>query len=274
MTPRKSCSCPGLAAGSEACRATGRRCTRKAPIGAVAAALAGLAWVYPAPAAEPESAPPRSYNLDPDALICDRVIDGFAGAEPGAFPSEWSAPDDDETRRARSLEMYVVKDVDGRRAIHAQYAQEAITIGRETPEWDLEEYPVLSWEWKVVTLPKDADETQSARNDSAAGVYAIWDVGFPFYVDGIKYAWSTTLAPGTRNDKRFGHDQLLVVEGGEEHAGRWQRVHVNVREHYREFFGEEEAKSPDGIALLTDADATGSQAEAYYADFRLCREPE
>jgi hypothetical protein len=79
------------------------------------------------------------------------------------------------------------------------------------------------------------------------------------------------LPVGTRSSKRLGYDQMLVVESGQDRVGSWQTVRVDVRAHYRAFFGRDDSASPTGIAVMTDADATASHAEAYYADFRLCR---
>lgn len=203
---------------------------------------------------------------------CDRVIDDFSRSKVGSFPRGWRTRDEDEMPQAVAKRMYVVEREDGRNVLRATYRDEAITIGRPVPNWDLKRYPVLSWEWKAIELPRAGNEDESSKNDSAAGVYAIWNIGFPFYVDGIKYAWSTTLRNGRHLSKRFGHDHVLVQESGPRRLGKWRTVQVNVRDHQRRFFDRTDARSPDAIAILTDADATESSAQALYANFRLCRE--
>ena len=205
-------------------------------------------------------------------LICDRLIDDFSGSRVGAFPRGWRTRDEDEMPEARAKRMYVVERERQRKVLHARYRDTAITIGRLVRDWDLRRYPVLSWEWKATELPRGGDERESSRNDSAAAVYAIWDIGFPFYVNGIKYAWSSTLDVGRHISKRLGHDHVLVEQSGSARLDQWQKVYVNVRDHRKRFFGRDAASPPDGIALLTDADATESGAEAYYANFRLCRQ--
>ena len=107
----------------------------------------------------------------------------------------------------------------------------------------------------------------AANNDTLPDAL---DIGFPFYVDSVKYSWSSTLPLGKTLSKRFGHHFVVVSESGSSKLNQWQTVHVDVRKHYARFFGSE-VRPASGIALLTDADATDSAAEAYYADFRLCR---
>lgn len=210
-------------------------------------------------------------SATPSRIVCDRVIEDFSATPVGAFPIGWRTRDPDEMPEAKAKGLYVVERKDGRKALHATYRDTAITIGKKIPSWSLEQYPYLEWEWRVEVLPERGNEGDGSRNDSAAGVYVIWDIGFPFHVDGIKYAFSTTLPRGTRLSRRFGHDQLLVIESGAARRGTWRRVRVDVRDHHARFFEREEPRNPDGIALLTDADATSSAAEAYYANFRLCR---
>jgi hypothetical protein len=205
-------------------------------------------------------------------IVCDRLIDDFASTPAGEFPRGWRTRDAGEMPAATADKLHVVELDGGKKVLHSTHKREAITIGRKIPDWKLTEYPYLEWRWKAVKLPLGGDERESGTNDSGAGVYVIWDVGFPFYVDGIKYAWSTTLPVGTRLSRRLGHDQLVVSESGARHLGKWRTVRVNVLDHHRRFFDRDEPRAPDGIALLTDADSTGTEAEAYYADFRLCRE--
>jgi hypothetical protein len=147
-----------------------------------------------------------------------------------------------------------------------------ITLGRGIEKWDLLRYPFLSWEWKVTKFPEAANETRSSADDTAASISMVWLIGLPFVVRQIRYTYSTTLPVGTRASNRLGHDQLLVLASSTASgASSWRRTRVNVLHHYRQFFGREDAAAPTGIAVTTDADDTGSRAEAYYANFRLCR---
>jgi hypothetical protein len=204
-------------------------------------------------------------------VVCDRIVEDFSGSKIGEFPAGWRVHGEDDPAGVLDKSLYVVEEQEGQRVLHAKFLRETVTIALVVEDWSLAQRPVLQWRWKAVHLPVGGKETDSSLNDTGAAVYAIWHVGFPFHLRGIKYAWSSTLPVGTRSSKRLGHDQMLVVESGNEHVGSWQTVRVDVRVHYRTFFGRDDSASPTGIAVMTDADATSSQAEAYYADFRLCR---
>lgn len=210
-------------------------------------------------------------TTDPERIACDRIVEDFRGSAVGEFPAGWRAQGEDDPARVLNKSLYVVEEQEGQRVLHARFVRETITIALMVEGWNLDERPILQWRWKAVSLPDRGKETDSSLNDTGAAVYAIWHVGFPFHLRGIKYAWSSTLPVGTRSSKRLGYDQLLVVESGKERVGSWQTVRVDVRAHYHAFFGRDDGANPTGIAVMTDADATGSQAEAYYADFRLCR---
>jgi hypothetical protein len=203
-------------------------------------------------------------------VLCDRVIDDFSQSVGADFPAGWRTRDEGDAPFARARRLWQIEIVDGRPALHATYRERAVTIALELPDWDLEAYPILEWEWKAVTLPTGGDETRGDKNDSVASVYVVWNIGFPFMVDGIRYAWSSTLPVGTRASKRMGHDKIVIVESGAEAVGRWQRVRVDVRRDHAALFGRK-SRNPSALALLTDADATRSQAEAYFRNFRLCR---
>ena len=204
-------------------------------------------------------------------LVCDRVIDDFRKSVVGSFPLGWRTKDEDDMPIAKSKALYVVEKDGKRNVLRARYRDKAITIGKSIKGWDLEAYPVLRWEWKAIELPKGGNEDSMTRNDCAAAVYTFWDIGFPFYVDSVKYSWSSSLKLGAELKKRLGHDHVRVMASGAQALGQWRTVSVDVRADYLRLFDKEQPSAPAGIAVLTDADATESTAEAYYADFRLCR---
>lgn len=206
-----------------------------------------------------------------ERLVCDRLIDDFRGSAVGSFPKGWRTKEADEMPFARSNNLYVVAKQGKRKVLHAVFKDKAITIGKSIKGWNLDDYPVLQWQWKAVKLPKGGNEDSLGSNDCAASVYTFWDIGFPFYVDSLKYSWSSTLPKGTVVKKRLGHDFVRVLESGSSALSQWQTVRVNVKEDHKRLFEKQQARVPSGIAILTDADATESAAEAYYADFRLCR---
>ncbi|MEM9694157.1 MAG: DUF3047 domain-containing protein [Myxococcota bacterium] len=219
----------------------------------------------------PPEAPAPTASARPQVvptLVCDRPISAFETAPLESFPPGWGSRDSDKIEVAQAT--YLVVEDEGQHVLRGRWRDKTTTIGIQIKDWDLDVYPVLQWRWKAVTLPAGANESNSDTNDTGAAVYAIWKVGFPMFVRGIKYAWSSSLPVGTRTSKRMKYDQMLVLESGEEHLNRWQLAQVDVREHAQAYF-ETEVGPPDGIAVMTDADSTKTSAEAYFADFKLCR---
>jgi len=217
----------------------------------------------------PPSQAPQPSKSDTEKLVCDRKVEDFSDNQPGVFPSDWKVRDSGQEELG--AETYEVVEVEGGRALHGKWQKETVTVGLVIEDWDINRYPVLRYRWKATQLPAGGDETRDDLNDTGAAVYAIWKVGFPMYVRGIKYAWSTTLAEGTRTSKRMKHDQMLVMDSGEAHLGQWRTVEVDVQMHALTFFEEKGGVgNPNGIAVMTDADSTGSSAEAYFTDFELC----
>jgi hypothetical protein len=204
-------------------------------------------------------------------LICDVVIDDFQQVAVGAFPEGWETFDKSELPEVRASGAFQVQADGAQHVLRARAVGEAVGLGHGIHGWDMQRYPYLTWRWKAVTLPKGADETKSELDDTAASVQGVWLIGFPFMVRTLRYTWSSTLPTSTRASNRLGHDQLVVLESGAEHRNQWRQATVNVLEHYQQWFGMTDATPPTGISIQTDADSTQSSAEAYYADFRLCR---
>lgn len=223
--------------------------------------------------AQPTAVDQEPVDPPPPPLVCDRVIDDFSQVPLGAFPEGWTTPDGDDLAPARESESFRVVEADGQHVLHARYVGKAFTLGHGVPDWDLQRYPIVSWRWRALRLPRP-DANLEFDEDAAASVQAVWLIGLPFFVRTMRFTWSSTLAAGSRAQARLGHDQLVVLRSGMRGEGGWHTEYVNLLANYQSFYGLEDSTAPTGIALLTDADDTASQAEAYYADFRLCRPPD
>jgi hypothetical protein len=168
-------------------------------------------------------------------------------------------------------------------------------------KWNIEEYPVLRWQWRPRLFPREANE-QTGKDDSALGVY----IGFCPPADltlcersvkgelrlrdrialpklllskgagSLKYIWSERLPKGLEFDQ--GRKAVKVLESGAPaNPDPWRQERVDVASDYRRRFGAEKLLNPIGLSILTDSDdtqsdAAASVAEGDYADFKLCRD--
>ena len=63
---------------------------------------------------------------------------------------------------------------------------------------------------------------------------------------------------------------MIVLQSGEEKAGRWIGEEVAIPEWYRRAFGTD-PPPVHSVAIMTDADDTGEKAAACYRNIRLLR---
>jgi hypothetical protein len=136
-------------------------------------------------------------------------------------------------------------------------------------EYRLQDYPLLSWRWKVRGIIPGGDETKKSSDDYAARVYVVFPHWFFPKTKTISYVWGNKLAQGAAVPSPYTDNaQMLAVESGGEKAGEWRTERRNVLEDYRRLFGAE--PPPVGaIAIMTDTDNTGASAEAWYDDLEI-----
>jgi hypothetical protein len=178
------------------------------------------------------------------------------------FPEQWKARGDEDEAQA----VYQIAEENGNRFLHARANNQGVQIGLPH-QFQPKEFPLLRWRWRVAQLPAGADERSKETNDSAAGVYVVFDSRVMPRV--IKYVWSSTLPVGTRIDNPlYGRAKVVVLQSGQSSMGEWRQETVNLYQDYQDLFGSEPGEA-HGIAVLTDSDSTGGTAEAYYDDFAL-----
>ncbi|HLC42773.1 MAG TPA: DUF3047 domain-containing protein [Methylomirabilota bacterium] len=132
----------------------------------------------------------------------------------------------------------------------------------------LNDFPVLTWSWKVMKLPQGGDVRGAATDDEAAQVYVIiprWP--HPTTTsEVIGYVWDSRAPVGaTLRNPRAGNVRLIVLQSGGEKRGRWITETRNVADDYRALFGKEPA-TVGRVAVMTDSNDTQSESEALFQD--------
>jgi hypothetical protein len=173
-----------------------------------------------------------------------------------------------EQKSFRGETSYNVVADGGGKALHAR-SQGAASGLFFKKEYRLQDYPLLSWRWKVQGIIPGGDETQKSSDDYAARVYVIFPHWFFPKTRTISYVWANKLAKGAALPSPYtGKAQMLAVESGTEQVGEWRTERRNVLEDYRKLFGEE-PPTVGAIAIMTDTDNTGASAEAWYDDLQI-----
>ena len=208
----------------------------------------------------------------------------FSSLEPGPVPDDWRVSG---FRRRPLTEYQLVAEGD---SVVLQATSEAAVAGliREVNQ-DPQQFPVLSWRWKVGNLLESSDLRRKDGDDYPARVYVIFDYdrrrlslgtrmkmrmakliyGAEIPAAAICYVWDTKSAPGTIVPNAYSDRiQMVVVRSGPDKLNQWVTEERDIVKDYETAFGEP-PPAIAGIALATDTDDTGEKAQAWYGDIRL-----
>jgi hypothetical protein len=211
----------------------------------------------------------RIPRPDAEGRIRVPVVDHVPSRLPAeGVPVGWTL----EALEGRGL-VELVRD-EGRLAMRLRSESASFLLHRDVL-LDVREFPYLSWSWKAVRLPHGGDIREPARNDHAAQVYVV----FPRWPsprttsDVIGYVWDTEAPVDTRlPSPQAANVRFIVVESGTDRVGSWQHQQRNVAEDYQALFGRQPPRVGK-VAVMIDADATRSEAEALVGELTFSRTP-
>jgi hypothetical protein len=192
-------------------------------------------------------------------------VEDFSRFEEGTFAEGWKnrGGDGDKVYAVRSEEPNHQKYLEGKAV------KSAVTIAKKF-EYDLKEYPFLTWQWRVIDPPEGGDERYKKTGDSAAAIYVI----FPghFRPKNIKYVWSASLPIGTTTKSPYSSKtKIVVLRNQSSPLNTWVCEKVNVYEDFKKLFGEKPQRVK-AIGLMTDSDNTKSTAIAHYKKIIVSKE--
>jgi hypothetical protein len=158
-------------------------------------------------------------------------------------------------------------------------------------EFDVYQYPIVRWKWKVSNVYATGDIRKKADNDSPARLYVMFKydpekAGFftrlkysfakkiygqypPRYA--LCYTWANRphkeriiTSPG------FGEIKYVVLEAGNEHTGQWREEAVDVLKDFKKAFG----KMPPAtaaISFMDDSDNTDGRSTAWLSSLEVTK---
>jgi hypothetical protein len=206
----------------------------------------------------------------------------FSASTVGEFPEGWQwrkHRDGGEPEEARDegvdISRWEVQEENGDKYLHIRNEHHpghtvSVFLDVEDEGWNLHEYPILSWRWRVHEVPPGADERYTETNDSPAAVAVVFGKKMFFIPITIKWVWSSTLPVGAVAYRPGrGRAYNIVLNSGTERLGEWITVERNIFNDYISIFGELPPDEPLAIQLQTDANRTpGGAAEADYDEFK------
>lgn len=131
---------------------------------------------------------------------------------------------------------------------------------------DPEQYPLLTWRWKVTQLPTGGDFRRSSRDDQAAQVLVA-------FADRrvLTYIWDTSAPKGTMQSVMslpLLHIYAIVCQSGREEMNRWINESRNLLHDYRRAY----SRTPPhvrGIRIQINSQHTSTSAESYFSEISL-----
>ena len=186
------------------------------------------------------------------------IGDFSLGLDEHGLPKGW------QLKEKTGQAQFSLRKVDGLDALMLRSTNTSFSFQREVKA-DLNDYPVLSWKWKVTKLPEGGDFRSRRTDDQAAQLFVafsrskfivyIWDTCAP------KNLMADALAPP------FMSIRVVVLRSGPSDTGKWVSETRNVFEDYKRFYGTSD-KPPvvSGMRIQINTQHTRTSAESYFAD--------
>lgn len=166
---------------------------------------------------------------------------------------------------------YRIVDDAGQKVLQAKSSGTASGLVFEV-EYDPQEYPLLSWRWKIANTIAKGDSRTKAGDDYAARIYVVFPHWFFPKTKTLNYIWANRLPEGSvQANVYLSNAVMIAVDSGNEKVGSWVTVRRNIVADYRRAFGEDPPEV-GAIAIMTDTDNTGESAIAWYGDILVSKE--
>jgi hypothetical protein len=143
--------------------------------------------------------------------------------------------------------------------------------------------PIVQWKWKISNVYLTGDEKKKSGDDYPLRIYVVFKYNpqkagilekaqynavkllygeYPPH-SSLNYIWANKKYPERILPNTYtARAQMILLQKGSEHAGRWIEERVNALEDYRKAFGTD-PPAEAGIAIMSDADNTGEKATGY-----------
>jgi hypothetical protein len=142
---------------------------------------------------------------------------------------------------------------------------------------DLTTTPYLNWSWLVEKQLLELDERSKSGDDFNARIYVVIEGGLLFWrIQSLNYVWSSNQEKGLVWDNPFAGSKvkMISVQGKAAQISHWYEEKRNVYQDLINTLGDkgsEEANREayqyiDIVAIMTDTDNSGKDAESYYGD--------
>jgi Protein of unknown function (DUF3047) len=187
-----------------------------------------------------------------------KVGDFSGGTDEHGAPKNW------QLKEKTGHADFSLVQADGVSALKLRSASTSYCFQRELKN-DLSQYPLLTWKWKVDSVPRGGDFRKSSTDDQAAQLFVAFNKH-----QTIVYLWDSTAPEGLMADAPsppFVSIKAIVVRSRPDQMGRWITETRNVLDDYRRLYGSSGAPPViTGMRLQINSQHTRSSAESSFAD--------
>lgn len=183
---------------------------------------------------------------------------------------------------------FVATSYDGRPALHVRANRSMSVLRQRLADAPLQPKDIR-FSWRVDGLLHGADIGVAGQDDAPVRVVLAFDgdrsrltaksrmqselsralIGEEMPYATLTYVWCNSRPIGTvLVSPRTDRVRKIVVESGARRVGQWLDYERDIAKDFRDAFGEEPGPLI-GIALMTDADNTGEQINAWYGALSL-----
>jgi hypothetical protein len=200
-----------------------------------------------------------------DQQVIHFTFDGTPSAD--GIPAPW------QSRVIKgNLQVDLIDGPDplGAKALRVVCRKSHFVLWDAASPYKADDYPVLSWQWKVAALPTNADVRLHSpirlmgenRNDAAVQLL----VGFEGN-EVLSYIWDSTAPVGTevQEPSPVAVVQTQVLDSGPSRLNQWIKHKVNIYKDYRRRFNKAPGKVL-GISIQTNSNHTESTGDGAVAD--------
>lgn len=162
------------------------------------------------------------------------VLEDFRAKDTDGFPRGWKA----QRSETKARQSYTVQSEQDMAFLAAQRADQRVY---KRIAWDPKALPILTWRWRLKTVPAGADPI--------AAVFVSLDTDLMVIPVATKYVWSATKAQGTTTEGGLFSASEIVLRTGERPVGEWVEEHVNAYDDFKRIHKHEPAAQAWGISL-------------------------
>lgn len=166
---------------------------------------------------------------------------------------------------------YRLVEADGRAAVHAACTPGAASGLFLETDIDLEQTPIIEWDWRVEQVFAGLDEQTRGGDDYPARLYLVDARSIARWrTRAINYVWSSTLPESSRWPNAYASQAIMIAvrSGASEETAGWKTERRDLRADFQGAHGAER-QSLNTLAIMTDCDNGGQSAEAWYGEIRL-----